>query len=69
MVDTCYNLSRRVLLHHMSTNLAGEVCHGVIKTCKRLLCGEELVDVLHHIQVRLKRFKSKSLCPPLPFDT
>ena len=53
----------------MSTNLAGEVCHGVIKTCKRLLCGEELVDVLHHIQVRLKRFRSKSLCPPLPFDT
>ena len=35
-------------------HLAGEVGHGVVQPGEGLLCGEELVDVLHHVQVRLE---------------
>ena len=51
---------RHLLISHIKSRqiqtlcLACQLCHGVIEPRKRLLRGEKLVDVLHHIKVRLK---------------
>ena len=56
IVDTYWYLTCRTDISNKAWTpcLACQLCHRVIEACKRLLCGEKLVDVLHHVQVGLK---------------